>query len=278
MAMQRVVVVMVWAMLFSLHVTAKPSIPSLSEPIPILFYEDFEPFSYLDSNEQVAGLYPFLVSKLFEELGHDIVFKIYPWQRAKALGMTGQHILAGVLKTPLREKVMDYSENFYTEKSVVFSNVHDTKIMFRPDDMLSLTFVVAKGWSLGDQVDKMIEKSHIKTHEVINNSQVIQMVNERRFSHGITEKFMGELFIKKGRLRDTKLQPFVLHEGRIYLAFGKKSPHHHLQPQVDRVIRKWKKQGKLDWLVQVYSNRMSPHEIKSNEAVDAHPQLEANGF
>lgn len=276
--MQRVVVVMVWAMFLSLHATAKQGVSSFSEPIPILLYEDFEPFSYLDSTEQVAGLYPFLVSKVFEELELEIRFEIYPWQRTKALGMTGHHILAGILKTPLREKVMDYTDSFYTEKSVVFSNIHDTKIMYRPDDMLSLTFVVAKGWSLGSQVDKMIDKSHIETYEVTNNFQVIQMVNEWRFAHGITEKFMGELFIKKGKLRHIKLQPFVLHEGKIYLAFGKKSPYHYLQPQVDNVIREWKEQGKLDWLVEQYIHRMSQPEIKPNDAVDTHLQLESNGF
>lgn len=256
--MQRVVIV--WALFFSFHATAKQSVPSFSEPIPILLYEDFEPFSYLGRSDQAAGLYPFLVSRVFEELGLDISFKVYPWQRTKALGMTGDHILAGVLKTPLREKAMDYSESFYTEKSVVFSNVNAAKVMYRADDMLSLTFVVAKGWSLGSQVDKMIDKSHIETHEVINNSQVIKMVNDQRFSHGITEKFMGELFIKKGRFQDIKLQPFVLHEGKIYLAFGKKSPYHDLKPQIDNVIREWKEQGKLDWLVEQYLHRMSQPE------------------
>ena len=102
--------------------------------------------------------------------------------------------------------------------------------------------------------EKNIDSTGVTTHYVKNEEDALKLVANKRADITIEPVHTGSYLINKYNLSD-KVVPSKAGFGplNMYLLFSQKSPHKHLFPEINRVIKRLSDNGTLEQISIQYS-------------------------
>lgn len=227
---------------------------------------DWAPFSHRDQTGKPKGLYFDIINEIFiKGLGMEIRYLEVPWKRAQYKVETGKADFLITLKTKER---LSYAAASSLPLLELFLHIFTYKDHPQLDGIqkitsgseikrLNLTPVtnIGNSWH-----EKNIDNHGIMTHYVNTEENAFKVVANKRADLTIEPVHAGVHLIKKLGLQnsvvltDAKFGPLNMH-----LLLSKKSPHHHLMPEIDRIIQKLASNGTLKKISESYAFKRQPH-------------------
>lgn len=131
------------------------------EPVQIAVDQSNPPFMY-ESGGKAAGLYPELMSTVFQKMGIPVDIHALPWKRALNEADSGKMGIAGIYKTDERSKKYDYSQEIFKEKLMLFVSEKKKFPYQNINDLKGKSIGIILGWSYGDEFDAALKAGLFK--------------------------------------------------------------------------------------------------------------------
>jgi len=229
--------------------------PASVQSETLLFYDNFEPFSYLN-NGQTQGLFVDLVTAAFEEMENDYDLKSYPFKRALLLAEEGKGIVVGIYKSDERRQKLDFSKPFYQEKSVLFVHKEGVFPFSSVNDLKNKTIGARFGWRYGTEFDQAKERK-VFTTLIGSPSQIFRLLELGRVDAVVDNELSGLSILKAMNIQTeieilrSPLNRSPLHLGDIHIAL-KKGSNLGLLYKFNREIERMKVNGTYDDIMAKY--------------------------
>lgn len=254
---ENVTIILIASGLFLLKPTP---VRSKNAPTEIYLYENYKPFSYESSNKP-SGLYYFITKKVFEKTNLSVSYTVIPFKRGLSLAKDGKGIIAGLLKTPEREKDFGlvFSESFYEEttlmyrlkeKDIKLSQSSPVTSLRPPPGGKRLVIGTNLGWTYGQEFNDARKSGDVfDTYEVQNEEMNFQKLVKKRIDLVIGNSFSSDLIIKRLGYKD-QIIPLekTIDIGKIYIAGT-----NQFSNEIDlfnKHLTAMKKSGELDLFIQ----------------------------
>ncbi len=206
------------------------------------------PFMYEDGGK-ASGIYPFLLSKIFDELGVKYEINAYPWKRALILCENGETGIAGIYKNSEREKIYDYSEPIFPEKIVIYTRT-DTNFEFNKiEDLYGKRVGVLVSWSYNENFDKAVSEGKIVKDEAKTDVMNFKKLESKRIDCLLTLEPTGNIIMHQNKFPTIKElnMPFAIND--TYLVFNKNTEMKDFLKRFNKVLKKMKKDGRYDKII-----------------------------
>lgn len=197
------------------------SLAMASEPLVVAVDQSNPPFMYSAQGE-ARGLYPAMLSAVFERMGTPVKVITVPWKRALSMGESGMAGVGGIYKTPERLKIYDYSDEIYQEKLLLYVP-HDSTLTFdNLADLKGKHIGVIRGWSYGEDFDKARESGVFSADETASDEANFHKLVIGRLDAAIAIELSGQkLMNKPGLIGKVKALPTPVAVNATYLVFAK---------------------------------------------------------
>lgn len=186
----RSLVVMVLCLLFSASASWAAEQETLNR-IKV-FYLEFPPYYYTNSNQEPAGFLLKKTEEIFRRAGIEATYESgvakYVLQDMRALAATAS---IGWFKTPEREVFAKFSQPIYQNKPMQVLYLKKNDALFDSKETVaqlmadkSLTLGVVAGYSFGSKVDNLIKK-HAPATKLVTGGypHLMRMLVEEQFSY-----------------------------------------------------------------------------------------------
>jgi ABC-type amino acid transport substrate-binding protein len=205
--------------------------------------------------EATGGTAVELVKQIFEFLPNtDVVFPMIPWNRAlmevKNGSMDGIAIL---LKTPERERSLDYTEPLFKSYSLVWYSTEkfpDGFSWLTLSDLSSYSIGITRGYSYGDQIDDAIASGELAVTPVPTVKHLFTMLARERVDIALAGDAVGH-DLAAGISATATIRAAEKPTGTdvYHLAFSKRSPARKLIPQINQAIAEMREQGFIEQII-----------------------------
>lgn len=219
--------------------------------ITVLFDRYNPPYMYDDQGD-ARGLYPGIVTRVFELMGMTAKCKAVPWKRALDLSCQGQAAIGGLYKTAERECIYAYSEPLYTERLMVYVNENNMFDFKGLESLNDKNVGVLQGWSYGDGFDKARSANLFRTHSVNTDLKNFQILAESRTDCVIATRISATLVLKSGKFTAIRMLKTPLTINHTHIAFAKTPENKALVEQFNAALRKFKESGEYQKLLEEY--------------------------
>ena len=210
---------------------------SYAKDVTIGVDNSYAPYMYKEG-ENILGIYPVLIKKIFNEIGVKYKIVAYPWKRVKEYSKDGKIIGGGFLKTEERLKIYKFSDAIFTEKVAVFVQKAKPFKYEKVSDLSGKRIAVKRGFSYGDSFDKIRKKGLFDVIETSSDKASFSMLELGRVDAVLTDEEIGKILLKemgiKGKI--SKL-PNPLSENKVYLVVKKNSKFLDLIPKINNAIK-----------------------------------------
>jgi polar amino acid transport system substrate-binding protein len=227
---------------------------SISAPQEIVIAVDQgnPPFMF-EKDGKAAGLYPTLLSAIFDRMGMSVDIKPYPWKRALLMGKNGEAGIGGIYKNLERLKIYDYSDVLYTERVLLYVKKGHEFEFNTLSDLEGKKIGVLLGWSYGDDVDQARKAGKLKVEEVSNDKANFQKLDIERMDGVFSLELTGNILInqKAYQGRIVALAKPVA-ENTTYLVFAKQSQKSELLDKFNMALNAMKDDGTYEQVAQTY--------------------------
>ncbi|WP_020410364.1 substrate-binding periplasmic protein [Hahella ganghwensis] len=223
-----------------------------ASPYIVAVYPENPPFLY-DDNGHPAGMYLDIVRETFIAMEQPIEVRLLPFRRALQMAYDGDAIVAGILETPERARLLDFSKAIYKEEMVVFTAKDHPRYYRSVEDLTGRTFGVILGWSYGVRVDEARGTNQFQTVEGT------LMANILATSQGMVDGFIhsrlsGLYQLQMSGMTDRiKVNSDPISQVDIFIA-GKKGEFSELMRRFNQQLVILKENGALDDIVYEYSS------------------------
>ncbi len=166
-----------------------------------------------------------ILTEVAKRLDLELIIDITPWRRSLEMMKEGKRdILASLNKTPEREKFMQYIEPAYTQVATqaFYVSKGNRNLIKRYEDLHHLDIGVVGGSKHFQRFDDDI---NITKQIAINESQLLRMLNKKRFDAFIGNEIVMDYLLKKSPFKHDIEKAIYKYDTpqNIYIALSKKS-------------------------------------------------------
>lgn len=145
---------------------------------------------------EARGLYPFLITDIFNRINIPVSIRPLPWRRALAYADEGLMGVGGVYKTRDRLEKYDFSDELFQEVIVIYTLRENRFEYNNISDLYGKKIGIIRGWSYGEEFDKASLEELIKVEEVSTDEQNFLKLLNKRIDCLLTVKETGELVLE----------------------------------------------------------------------------------
>lgn len=199
------------------------------------------------------GIYPVLLTAIFERMSVDVEIIALPWKRALLMGKNGHVGIGGIYQTAERLKVFDYSIPLYTECVMLFVRKQYDFTVTDLTDLKGKTIGGLLGWSYGDALDQARKKGQLLVDEVQNDEANFKKLISGRLDGVLALDLSGKLIIRQEGYQDQIVvvdKPVAVND--THLVFAKKSSKNHLLQQFNAALKSMREDGTYEQVIQHY--------------------------
>ncbi len=217
-------------------------------PAAILINVDIAnpPFMY-GIQGKAMGVYPRLIQAAFRHMDSPVLVEAKPWNRTL---MEGEHGLAGVgglYKNSERLTKFDYSDQLFVERLVVYFNMLKPVAFSGVEDLKGKRIGVIRGWSYGDDFDRMRKDGDFTVEAVASDEQNFRKLEAQRLDAVITIREAGAVLAPK--FKDLGCAPTPLALNPTFLAFAKSAYRAALLKQFNSALMQMQKSGEFQKII-----------------------------
>jgi polar amino acid transport system substrate-binding protein len=206
------------------------------------------PFMY-GSPTAARGLYPSLLTTVFDRIGEPVAVSAVPWRRALLEIDAGRAGIGGIYKTTEREKKYDYSDALFVERIGVYYN-RKKPIDFTADsDLHGLRIGVILGWSYGEEFDAARNAGEIIADAVPTDLQNLRKLDLGRIDAALVIVDAADPLLSEGRFPHIVRAGRLLAEKPTYLAFNKQADKALLLARFNKALAEIRADGTYARLV-----------------------------
>ena len=210
---------------------------SYAENVTIGVDNSYAPYMY-EKGGNILGIYPVLIKKIFDEIGVKYKIVAYPWKRVKKLSEEGKIIGGGFLKTEERLKIYKFSDAIFSEKIAVFVQKEKSFKYEKVSDLSGKRIAVKRGFSYGDDFDKIRKQSLFDVIETSSDKSSFSMLKLGRVDAVLTDEEIGKILLKEIGIEDKILKlPNPLSKNKVYLVVKKDGKFLDLIPKINNAIK-----------------------------------------
>ena len=219
----------------------------------LLFAQDIQfavdesnpPFMYKDSTSgQAAGLYPEMVKIIFNKIGTKVTVTPYQWKRLLSLSESGDVGVAGIYKNEKRLLIYDYSEPIFDEKIVIYTKKENKFNFSGVSDLKGKKIGVIRGWSYGDDFDKLKENGEVVVDETTADEFNFKKLEAGRLDCLLTIQQAGDALVQELGLSEKVVMlgtPVVVNP--TYIVFAKSTKNQELIQKINAALDQVKQDG-----------------------------------
>ncbi len=202
------------------------------------------PFMYADADGKAAGLYPKLLTAVFERMGVPVTVAAYPWKRALEMSEKGEVGVGGIYKNEKRLQIYDYSEPIYAEKILLYTPKGKSFDFNSVDDLQGKQIGILTGWSYGDEFDQAKEAGVFTVQEVSSDKDNLEkLLLGRVDAVAAIEAGASQIIEEKGYGDRFEVLPNPLVINDTYLVFSKGVQQLPLLGQFNQTLAEMKQDG-----------------------------------
>ncbi len=206
------------------------------------------PFMYA-KGVQAAGLYPALLSALFQVAGVPLSLEAKPWKRCLQDTDEGRAGVGGVYKNDERLRKYDFSDALFVERMAVYHRQADGWTFDGLASLHGKRVGVARGWSYGDAFDKAVREGLVSAEEVSADSQNFRKLAAHRLDAVLAIEEAGAANLAELGLGGLTKSARYLFENPTYLAFAKSANQAVTLGAINRALDQMRRQGQYAELV-----------------------------
>jgi len=227
------------------------------EEMKFAFGSDAAPFAW-EEDGKTQGILPDIAKEIVEKrLGIKVSIHFHPWKRSQYLvqqGILDAHITNG----PLRKEWAEYGNEtvlliqvkpFIKKNGINFETLKNIKTL---NDLRPYNFIQHRGSGWDNK--NLVEKG-FNVHLVADYDTMYKLLARGRGDVVAFESYMGKHIIKNLGLSDQIVELNISFSGEGFpfqLVVGKKSPFTKIIPQFDETLRKMKKDGSYQQILNKY--------------------------
>lgn len=201
------------------------------------------------------GYHVDMVRAVFRNLGGRADFSFYPWKRAEMLVMRKE--VAGLLSlhpTREREDALHFSREHLSSSDNLLFVLKGREFAAPSIEALSgRTLGTTAGYNYGEGLSRLIGQGLIKTDEGRTDEQGMRKLAAGRFDAFVCDRVVGLGLLNSLGLREQVVTlPLVVSSVKLYAAFAKTAENAAFIPQFDAALRKVKKSGEWQQIVDAY--------------------------
>ncbi len=226
-------------------------------PLLVVFDDSYPPYSWDDKGTK-KGFYVELSKVLFERAGYPVQLALYPWKRAIRMVDSKNAILAGIYKTPEREKQYSFTQAWFEERVLLYV---PTSLPFEFNELFDLRgkkVGINLGWVISSEFQKARKDKLFTVEESATSEENMRKLMRERIDCFIVDELNGDLLVKQLNAKDklSRLNTPVA-VNKSYLMISKNNPHNannRLTKKLDAVIDEMKADGSLRDIFNTYMN------------------------
>lgn len=224
------------------------------EPLKIVYFEDFRPYSWREGNRTKGMLIDILDEALSKRMGLSVVHAGYPWERAQTLVRLGQADAFSTLTTPERlgfskasnATVCTVTFNLFTGASN--PNLQDLRQASALQDLKPFRFVayLGSGWA-----KKNLTGFKVQWTPTLESA--LLMLERNRVDAFIDISESVRYTVKTlGMSKVIKELPHCYDKLEFKLFIGDLSPYQRILPAFDRIMTEMVKDGTVKRILKSY--------------------------
>lgn len=201
--------------------------------------------------ENVKGLYPLILSKIFSKMDTQPLLKAKPWKRIIMESKISKLGVGGIYKNEERLKVYDYSNPFFEETLVLYVNAWKKNKTFESmNDLKGMNLGLMRGWSYGEEVDKARKEEIFKVTELGSAEQIFKMIEKKRLDGVIIDSVSAKMILEKLKLEDKFVvlgEPVAKNEA--FIVFHKDMDKTDLIKKFNKALAELKESGEYEKII-----------------------------
>lgn len=215
---------------------------------------EWPPAEYSVAGE-ARGYHVETVRAVFKSLGGVAEFSFYPWKRAEMLVQRRE--VAGLLSlhpTKEREEQLYFSrEPLSSSDNVLFVLKGREFGAERLDALVGKSIGTTAGYNYGDEFTRMAAQGQFKTDEGSTDEQGMRKLMGSRFDAFVCDRVVGIGLLRTLGLRDqVTVLPLVVSSVKLHAAFARTPENAAFVPKFDAALRKLKKSGEWQQIMDAY--------------------------
>lgn len=216
-------------------------------PILVNVDEANPPFMY-GQHGKAMGIYPALINAAFADMKIPVLVEAKPWKRAFAEIDTGRAGVGGLYKNAERLEKYDYSDQLFVEKLVVYFNANKPIAFGGIEDLRGRRIGVIRGWSYGDDFDRLRRSGAFTAEEVASDQQNFAKLASERLDAVIAISEPGSTLAPRFANIRAATTPLALNP--TFLAFSKSANRRALLQQFDQSLKKLQRSGEYQRIIE----------------------------
>lgn len=215
---------------------------------------EWPPAEYTVDGEP-RGYHVDMVRAVFRMLGGTAEFSFYPWKRAEMLVQRKSVLgLLSLHPTREREALLYFSrEPLSSSDNVLFVLKGKEFAVERVDALAGRTIGTTAGYNYGPEFSRLATQGLIRTDEATTDEQGMRKLLAGRFDAFVCDRVVGLGLLRTLGVRDQVTQlPFVVSSVKLHAAFAKTAENAEFIPRFDAALRKLKKSGEWQEIMDSY--------------------------
>jgi polar amino acid transport system substrate-binding protein len=214
----------------------------------VVFDEGSPPTMYADAQHVSRGVYPAIVTRAFARMKMPMQAQARPFKRLIAELTAGGAGLGGIIRTPEREALADFSRAYFTERLRAYALVRGEVAPL--SGLEGLTVGVIRGWSYGPQFDAARARGDFEVVEFSQDKQGFESLRQGRIDRMVSTELAAQALLKDARMARIKPAEGTVMSFGIHLAFAKRMHKADVLKAFDKAIDEMRRSGELDRIVQ----------------------------
>ena len=226
---------------------------SETEKVIISAHPGYPPISW-QQQDTLVGVAVEMAEQIFTELGIPYEIRVTgPWARVQIAAKHGDiDVIAAAYKNPERETFMDYTLPFMKDPVVVFVWKGKSFPFNRWEDLIGKQGGTNIGESYEKEFDRFMDQKLTMT-KVPKTIQNFKKLEKGRIDYFVFGLYPGLADASTTGYEDKiEVLPQPVVNADFYMAFSKKSAFRHLIPEIDNIIERYKKEGKIEKWIAFY--------------------------
>jgi len=218
----------------------------------------------------IKGVGANIVATFCKEL--NIPYKIKyvgPWERVQQDAKSGKiDLILGIYKNPQREKYLSYTIPYITDPTSIATLKNKLFKYNKKEDLIAQKGITMHGDSFGEELDNFIkEKLNIK--RAYTSKAIFKNLENGRVDYIIWGYY--PILTNANKLNyhnKIKIFPTPIITENMYMAFAKNSPFRHYKKQINTIIARLKKNGKIKQWANESLSEYNQKNVKTNSKQD----------
>lgn len=206
--------------------TIKASVKVKPKPKPkkiiIALPHNYAPYSYLNKEGKIAGLYIKLLQEINLRMGSKLTFEAMNFEKGMDLSKEGIVGFVGLYKNKKREKIYRFSESIFSESIALYTRTDDTFDFEGFGNLRNKNLGLVKDYSYGDQFDKYKARKFFNFRLGADENELFDLLIQKKVDVILCDDIMANKILFHREIGDkVKKLNRVISNMNIYLVWAK---------------------------------------------------------